>query len=204
MGPIQTRAVHGLSQIEAPPLSCGKGPEESYRLTWIHAFSSTRPVVVTLERSGRAWSAVGVELTGFVEKTVARRTSRRLSNEEAATLARTLESTAFWNTRVALDPEGAIDGDTWVIEGRHGKAYHVVRRWERTRWASDARNDVRPISRFAASAIHAGWSRVISVSILRACETLHASASKPQTLDGGHAAKLNPRVLWQTRNTRNS
>ena len=117
-----------LAKIEAPPLSCGKGPEESYRLTWIHAFSSTRPVVVTLERSGRTWSAVGVELTGFVEKTVARRTSRRLSNEEAATLARTIESTAFWNTRVALDPEGAIDGDTWVIEGRHGKAYHVVRR----------------------------------------------------------------------------
>ena len=55
---------------------------------------------------------------------------------------------------------------------------------ERTRWASDARNDVRPISRFAASAIHAGWSRVILLSILRACETLRASASKPQTVDG--------------------
>ena len=42
------------------------------------------------------------------------------------------------------------------------------------------------------------------MSILRACETLHASASKPQTVDGSHAAKLNPRVLWQTRNGRNS
>jgi hypothetical protein len=126
------RANYGelLGKASAPPLWCGQGPGEAYRLLWLASFGSA--LIVTANRTDGDWTVHAVEFTtkdpnpwgGWI---VERRAQRHLPAAVMAPMFRALERGAFWSA--AFYQPGGDDGERWTIEGRRNTGYRAVTRW---------------------------------------------------------------------------
>lgn len=124
-----------LRLSEAGSLSCGHAANGTvYRVTWVPSTvgmgnAEVHPMVVVISRSHsglRLW-AQRLDYGGTFRFVRGHDPLERLLRpSEWTALAGKLEGAAFW-TAPSNGPS-AIDGDDWVVEGRTGGRYHVIRR----------------------------------------------------------------------------
>lgn len=106
-------------------LSCGDGPDESYRLVW--SPESRSSLIVQLAKMDQRWSLTATEFTHPKDgdRTVPLRTvERALSPEEANQIESLVNQIALWQQPGWVKDD--IGGDFWVIEGRRLQGYHVI------------------------------------------------------------------------------
>lgn len=122
-----------LRAMGEPVLACGaSADEETYRLTWMHSFSSPTPLLVRVSRRG---STVTARASRFARKpggsSVALEpvtdVSSTLTDAEWSQLLASIDRAGFWAESGALVPRGE-DGSTWLVEGRRGNTYQSVAR----------------------------------------------------------------------------
>ncbi len=126
-------ATRYLRAMAAPPLSCGSGPAEGYRLIWIPPFPEQQPAaVVFLFRQSRSWRLSSVQFESLIGAfpsdrnatrgrwKVAKRVEREMSTDESEHVLAALKSAQFWTTRAPAD------GARWILEGRREMTYRVV------------------------------------------------------------------------------
>jgi hypothetical protein len=123
-----------LAYMAEPMLACGPTfTDETYRFTWMHAFTTRDPLSVRVARRGKRVSLVGRRYRwhgGPTRLTVESTVERTLTNEEWDTVKRAVSS-GLWNIPGYKNSDGN-DGATWMTEGRNGTGYHLVTRWEPT------------------------------------------------------------------------
>ena len=110
-----------LGELHEPDLRAPRDTGEMYRALWLRSFHE--PVSVRIFSKGEKYVVVTVQ------------GSRRDSTELAARAWNTLHlrnaMRDFWTTEPIPLPDGVIgaDGARWILEGRHGRQYHVVDWW---------------------------------------------------------------------------
>jgi hypothetical protein len=109
-------------------LSCGAAPVEVYRLTWMHSFVNTEPVVVRFVREGHAWTATAEKFQSRKDLTTPIRINKSLSATEAQKLEHAISVSGFWMMPNPVPDADVFDGAVWILEGRRDNQYHVVRR----------------------------------------------------------------------------
>jgi hypothetical protein len=121
-----------LEAMHEPSFACGSVPE-SYRVLWMHSFSSwPRPVsnhpptMIRVSNDGHGWTATAVRLAGSLNRTEIERRSRPLNVREVQQMREALEEFRFWVRADYDDTPGPNDGAMWIVEGRRGTAYHPV------------------------------------------------------------------------------
>ena len=121
-----------LEAMQEPPLSCGDAPE-SYRILWLHSFSSSPPTIgrypptmVRMSWNNGRYSVTAVQLASFLNRKELVRRERLLSGEEDYAIFLALKRFEFWTRRDFTPEPGANDGELWVVEGRRDKGYHRV------------------------------------------------------------------------------
>jgi hypothetical protein len=119
-----------LEAMREPSLACGAAPE-SYRILWIHSFSSWPPTVskwpptmIRMSRSSDGWSVTAAQLAGSVNRKEVMRYTRTLSNEESREMLAAVSEFGLWNRKDFAINVGVDDGEMWVVEGRRGTGYH--------------------------------------------------------------------------------
>jgi hypothetical protein len=118
-----------LLSMKEPTLSCRQAADASYRFLWLRSFN--HPIVVRVVYDADIANLNAVELDGAGGHTPGseiRRVTRRLSAEESSAILAEVRKAAFWDLPSKENMVG-IDGAEWIIEGRDGARYHVVRRW---------------------------------------------------------------------------
>jgi len=118
-----------LLSMKEPTLSCGQATGASYRFLWLRSFH--HPIVVRVVYEADIASLTAVELDGAggrIPGVEIRRVARWLSAEESSALLTELRKATFWDLP-SREKRMGIDGAEWLIEGRDGVRYHVVRRW---------------------------------------------------------------------------
>jgi hypothetical protein len=119
-----------LRKASAPPLWCGEGPAEAYRLLWLPTYGPALIAVATRDVNG--WMLQGMEFTTKDVTTwkgwaAGKRTEARASDRDMAPMLEALQRGAFWST--PSYQQGGEDGVMWTIEGRRGTGYRAVTRW---------------------------------------------------------------------------
>ncbi len=120
-----------MAYMREPILGCGpSADDETYRFTWVHAFSSQDPLSIRVSRRGTQIHLVGrrYKWSKGPSLSVTSTADRHLSENEWSDFEAVVRD-GFWNVpgyRLAFGNDGA----TWMIEGRTGTRYHLVIRWE--------------------------------------------------------------------------
>lgn len=118
-----------LARLHEPSLSCEKGLEETYRLTWLHTFA--HPVVIRISRQDSQVKVDAFQLSGSGwgdPGPVLYQTHKRLSMMEWELLQARLRDSTFWSLPTSGNMYG-VHGEQWILEGRRNGAYHIVDRW---------------------------------------------------------------------------
>lgn len=114
LGAISTSAFVSqfLVTMGEPSLSCGADPSlEAYRFIWTSAFGNEQPVVIRIMRdSTSAWSIRAARFKNHVNRTIAVRTERMLSDEEDRVVTAAIQASQFWTVPTLL---WAHDRDSW-------------------------------------------------------------------------------------------
>ena len=118
--------------MHEPSLSCGAEPD-SYRILWVHSFSSWPPkgskwppTMVRISKSSVAWVVTAVQLAGSVNRKETARHERALTEDESREMLAVVSGFGLWNRRDFAQVDGVMDGALWVVEGRRGTGYHPV------------------------------------------------------------------------------
>jgi hypothetical protein len=122
-------------EMKEPIFACGPFEgDEAFRLTWMHSFTRYQPLVVRATRTG-ATHTLAVAVSEWVPKPpggvslrLHTRRERALSGDEWSELSSAIRAADFWNTPGGLREFGN-DGETWLLEGRRGRGYHMVIKW---------------------------------------------------------------------------
>jgi hypothetical protein len=114
-----------LAAAGAPSLSCGDTPREGYRFLRIPSFRSA--VVISVFRLNTGWSVEALEFADSKRDrwTVAKRTTRALTEGQIQELRGALRQAEFWTRTAWYSPE-VNDATSLIIEGRENSAYRVV------------------------------------------------------------------------------
>lgn len=118
-----------LARLHEPSLSCGKGSEETYRLTWLH--TSAHPVVIRITRRDSQVEADAFQLSGSGggdPGLVLYQTHKLLSVMDWELLQAKLRNSTFWSLPTSGNMYG-VHGEQWILEGRRNDTYHIVDRW---------------------------------------------------------------------------
>jgi hypothetical protein len=121
-----------LTRMGEPILACGPtDDDETYRITWVHAFTTYSPIAVRLFRTNQSRRLTAARYTWKVprpELAAVARVERELSEGEWTEVHALVRSAGFWAMPGAFGDFGN-DGATWMLEGRRGLAYHLVTKW---------------------------------------------------------------------------
>ena len=66
-----------------------------------------------------------------MDRAIADRAERALSDEEGRAVTTAVQTSQFWTVPTLLwarNRNGVVDGSRWILEGRRGTAYHAVSR----------------------------------------------------------------------------
>jgi hypothetical protein len=123
-----------MTFMNEPPLACGpSNDEETYRFTWVHAFTSYGPLMVRLSRSSSDRRLVADRYTWRENRTsldVAAHVNRALTEAEWHSAVESIRQSRFWSLPGALNTrETGFDGSIWMLEGRRGRTYHLMVKW---------------------------------------------------------------------------
>lgn len=102
-----------------------------FRFTGVRPDDCSVTVALTLS-TGAGWSLDGAEFKhpAIARFAVERRVSRRLSSEDVALVAATLDTDGFWLLPIQEPEHGCCyDGPNWFIESRTSAGYHKVIRY---------------------------------------------------------------------------
>lgn len=103
---------------------------EVYRFLWLRSFH--RPIMIRVERQGRAYGIYSRELNGaggYEPGKVLRTDRREIFLEEWCELIRLVDEAKYWQMpRIDLE-DGGLDGAQWILESVKENRYHVVDRW---------------------------------------------------------------------------
>ena len=110
-----------LSALHESDLRSSTDTGEVYRVLWLRSFHEA--VSVRISRSGEGYFAITVQGS--------RRDSTKVPSRSWDLLHMRNAMRDFWTTEPTPLPNGAIgvDGARWILEGRHGRQYHVVDWW---------------------------------------------------------------------------
>jgi len=119
--------------MNEPLLACGpSNDDETYRFTWVHAFTSRAPIMVRLSRSSGDRRLVADRYEwrenrhGFES---ASHVQRSLTEAEWKGAVESIRQSRFWSLPGAKDSNAGADGSTWMLEGRRGRTYHLMTTW---------------------------------------------------------------------------
>jgi hypothetical protein len=109
-------------------LSCGPAPAEAYRVLDLPSFGSA--TAVYLWKADGRWQLVDAEatVTGANAPQGGHGTPRLVADEDAAAVVAAVEAGQFWSAEPWQRHGIVLDGETIVLEGRRGQAYHAVTR----------------------------------------------------------------------------
>ena len=113
-----------LARASEMSLSCNGGPVEAYRITWVHAFTTWPPLVVSVANTGGGWRT----RVSRLEETPQRIKEGPISDLQAKEIVNAVDAAELWKLQPAADDPDLVDGGTVVAEGRRAMAYHAVRR----------------------------------------------------------------------------
>jgi len=110
-----------LSALHESDLRSSTDTGEVYRALWLRSFHE--PISVRIARSREEFFAITVQ--------GGRRDSTKVPSRSWDLLHMRNAMRDFWTTEPTPLPNGAIgvDGARWIVEGRHGRQYHVVDWW---------------------------------------------------------------------------
>jgi hypothetical protein len=121
-----------LDAMREPLLSCGVG-SESYRILWLHSFSSWPPTIsrypptmVRMSRRDSTWLVTAVQLASSVNRKEVMRHERTLSESESQEALAAVSAFGLWKRKDFAWNSDVDDGEMWVVEGRRGTGYHPV------------------------------------------------------------------------------
>jgi hypothetical protein len=115
-----------LATMGEPSLYCGATTEEGYRLTRLE--SAGVPFMVRAIRIGTTYRvrAVKLEAPGWMPPgRIVTDVSREIRSLEWQRIEAAFSVEGFWNAATFDDTPGGTD---WILEGRRGSVYHVVKR----------------------------------------------------------------------------
>lgn len=118
------RFSQALRTMSEPSLSCQEPSGESYRFL----IASERSVAVRVTEDHGAGHLVGVEITE-APVNVKQRVQKSLTRAQWIEVKEAVTALDFWRMPSEEKDCCGADGETWIIEGRRGSKYHVVRRW---------------------------------------------------------------------------
>jgi hypothetical protein len=129
---LRARYAQLLRAMKEPPLYCGPGVADGYRLAPLDWAGSPTVVRITRLKKGAALSLVKLEAPTWnvPPGEIVEARSRALSDPEWLALDAALEAADFWRIESTTGDIDAVSGEglTWVLEGRRGRVYHVVSR----------------------------------------------------------------------------
>ena len=115
-----------INDLGLPRLDCGAiRADEVYRFAWGHAFNLPHPISVTVTRSGTTVTvdAREYQLAGQPPYPVVFETIHNLTMNEWRQIANAVDTSPFWALE-HYQPDGAVDGGSWIIEARVHDGYH--------------------------------------------------------------------------------
>jgi len=130
---VWTDYQNRMTFMNEPLLACGpSNDEETYRFTWVHAFTSRAPLMVRLSRSSNDRRLVAgryewrENLQSFE---MASHIHRALTEAEWNGAVESIRQSRFWSLPGAKAGNNGADGATWMLEGRRGRTYHLITKW---------------------------------------------------------------------------
>jgi hypothetical protein len=110
-----------------------EGVTQSYRLLWLRTFH--HPVVVRVDVLSNGTGLVRIKETsgqgGYEPGKLIKNEARKLTAQEAQWFVDRMQESGFWdlpsNDKQA-ENEIVLDAATWMVEGKKGDQYHLVKR----------------------------------------------------------------------------
>ena len=126
------KELQALSETSIGDLR-GEGVTQSYRLLWLRTFH--HPVVVRVDVLSNGTGLVRIKETsgqgGYEPGKLIKNEARKLTAQEAQWFADRMQESGFWespsNDKQA-ENEIVLDAATWIVEGKKGDQYHLVKR----------------------------------------------------------------------------
>jgi len=131
---VWTDYQNRMTFMNEPLLACGPSNDaETYRFTWVHAFTSYGPVMVRLSRSANDRRLVAGRFEWRESRQrleVISHVHRSLTEAEWNGAVESIRQSSFWRVPGALNThEIGFDGSMWMLEGRQGQTYHLITKW---------------------------------------------------------------------------
>jgi hypothetical protein len=117
----------GLTALREPSLSCGRDPDEGFRLVSIDPEGSRW--FVRISRKGSSYDLAAAQLPDDPsDLSEVGRVNKSLSRLEWESVTREFQRADFWSLNASRDLPYIPEGSLWLFEGRQDGKYHAVMR----------------------------------------------------------------------------